>query len=39
MNILFILKVKILVLMKWSYRFPPSYVDYGAWIDYHILSA
>ena len=23
MNILFILKVKILVLMKWSYRFPP----------------
>ena len=29
-NILFIIQVKILVLIKWSYSPPPNYVDYWA---------
>ena len=36
MNILFIIKVKILMLIKWSYRSLPL-CDYWVWNDYNIL--
>ena len=37
--ILFIIEAKILMLTKWSHRFPPpQYVDFGVDIGYHVLS-
>jgi hypothetical protein len=37
MDILLIIKVKILMFIKWSYRFP-NYVDYRAYNGLHTLS-